>query len=102
MTALDRARTPATAARGGYQPGRLRAGALVIEFPSGDDVLRAGERVAQTLLAHPGDCEVFIDLHLAGENLTVRARTAQFARVSPNKQLQEELVAAGVLVRWLE
>ena len=102
VTALDKARTPANGARGGYQSGRLRAGALVIEFPSGDDVLRAGERVAETLLAHPGDCEVFIDLHLPGESLTVRAKTAQFARVSPNKQLQEELVAAGVKVRWLD
>ena len=102
VTALDKARTPANAARGGYQTGRLRAGALVIEFPTDADVLRAGERVAQTLLAHPGDCEVFIDLHLREENLTVRAKTAQFARVSPNKQLQEELTAAGVRVRWVD
>jgi DNA polymerase-3 subunit alpha len=102
VTALDKVRAPMNGARGGYQPGRLRAGALVIEFPSADDVLRAGERVAQTLMAHPGDCEVFIDLHLPGESLTVRAKTAQFARVSPNKQLQEELVAAGVNVRWLD
>jgi DNA polymerase-3 subunit alpha len=102
VTALDRARAPLNGARGGYQRGRLRAGALVIEFPSGEDVLRAGQRVAETLLAHPGDCEVFIDLHLPGESLTVRARTAQFARISPNKQLQEELVAAGVRVRWLD
>ena len=87
---------------GGYQTGRLRAGALVIEFPTDADVLRAGERVAQTLLAHPGDCEVFIDLHLREENLTVRAKTAQFARVSPNKQLQEELTAAGVRVTWVD
>jgi DNA polymerase-3 subunit alpha len=102
VTALDKARTPANGAGGGYQAGRLRANALVIEFPSGDDVLRAGERVAQTLVAHPGDCEVFIDLHLPGENLRVRAKTAQFARVSPNKQLQEELAAAGVRFRWVD
>jgi DNA polymerase-3 subunit alpha len=102
VTALERARAPLNGARSGYRSGRLRANGLVIEFPSGDDVLRSGQRVAETLLAHPGDCEVFIDLHLPGESLTVRARTAQFARISPNKQLQEELVAAGVRVRWLD
>jgi hypothetical protein len=31
----------------------------------------------------------------------VRARTPPFARVSPNKQLQEELTATGVRVRIL-
>jgi len=102
VTALDKARTPLNAARGGYQTGRLHANALIIEFPSGDDALRLGDHVSQTLLAHPGDCEVFIDFHLCEENLTVRAKTAQFARVSPNKLLQEQLVAAGVLVRWVD
>ncbi|MBV8859763.1 MAG: hypothetical protein JOZ02_22710 [Acidobacteria bacterium] len=101
VTALDRARVPMTNGKPTYA-GRLRANALVIEFPTCDDVLRAGETVADALLAHPGDCEVFIDLHLNEENLTVRARTAQFARVAPNKQLQETLLAAGVRVRWVE
>jgi DNA polymerase-3 subunit alpha len=102
VTALDRARVPMTNGKPTYQGGRLRANALVIEFPTCDDVLRAGETVADLLMAHPGDCEVFIDLHLSEENLTVRARTAQFARVAPNKQLQETLLAAGVRVRWVE
>jgi DNA polymerase-3 subunit alpha len=102
VTALDRARVPSNGGRPAHQNGRLRAQALVIEFQTCDDVLRAGEHVAQALLAHPGDCEVFIDLHLSEENLTVRAKTAQFARVAPNKQLQEDLLAAGVLVRWVE
>jgi DNA polymerase-3 subunit alpha len=101
VTALDRARVPMTNGKPTYA-GRLRANALVIEFPTCDDVLRAGDSVADALMAHPGDCEVFIDLHLADENLTVRARTAQFARVAPNKQLQETLLAAGVRVRWVE
>jgi DNA polymerase-3 subunit alpha len=101
VTALDRARVPMTNGKPTYA-GRLRANALVIEFPTCDDVLRAGETVADALMAHPGDCEVFIDLHLDEENLTVRARTAQFARVAPNKQLQETLLAAGVRVRWVE
>ncbi|HEX6186242.1 MAG TPA: DNA polymerase III subunit alpha, partial [Pyrinomonadaceae bacterium] len=101
VTALDRARVPMSNGRPTYQ-GRLRANALVIEFPTCDDVLRVGESVAEALLAHPGDCEVFIDLHLAEENLTVRTRTAQFARVAPNKQLQETLQAVGVRVRWVE
>ena len=101
VTTLDKARTPANAARNGYQTGRLRANALVIEFSTEDDALRIGDAVAQALLAHPGDCEVFIDVHLCDENLTVRARTAQFARVAPNKTLQEELIAAGVGVKWL-
>ncbi|HEX8283765.1 MAG TPA: DNA polymerase III subunit alpha [Pyrinomonadaceae bacterium] len=101
VTALDRARVPMSNGRPTYQ-GRLRANALVIEFPTCDDVLRAGDSVADALMAHPGDCEVFIDLHLAEENLTVRTRTAQFARVAPNKQLQETLLAAGVRVRWVE
>jgi len=102
VTALERARVHANGARGGYQNGRSRAQALVIEFTSGDDVLRAGEQVAQALRAHPGDCEVFIDLQLREENLTVRARTAQFARVSPNKQLQDALAAAGVRIRLVD
>ncbi|MFL6335748.1 MAG: DNA polymerase III subunit alpha [Pyrinomonadaceae bacterium] len=102
VTALDRARVPMTNGKPTYQGGRLRANALVIEFPTCDDVLRAGETVADVLMAHPGDCEVFIDLHLAEENLIVRARTAQFARVAPNKLLQETLLAAGVRVRWVE
>jgi len=100
VTALERARVPAGGARS-YQGGRLRAQALVIEFPTPEDVLRFGDRVSQTLMSHPGDCEVFIDLHLLEENLTVRARTPPFARVSPNKKLQEELTAAGVRVRIL-
>jgi DNA polymerase-3 subunit alpha len=100
VTALERARVPANGARA-YQSGRLRAQALVIEFSTAEDVLRMGDRVSQTLMSHPGDCEVFIDLHLSEENLTVRARTPPFARVSPNKRLQEELTAAGVRVRIL-
>jgi DNA polymerase III alpha subunit len=102
VTALDRARVPMTNGKPTYQGGRLRANALVIEFPTCDDVLRVGDTVADVLMAHPGDCEVFIDLRLDEENLTVRARTAQFARVAPNKQLQETLLAAGVRVRWVE
>ncbi|MBV9927030.1 MAG: hypothetical protein JOZ96_18575 [Acidobacteria bacterium] len=101
VTLLDKARVPMTNGRPTYA-GRLRANALVIEFQTCDDVLRVGDAVADALLAHPGDCEVFIDLHLADENLTVRARTAQFARVAPNKQLQETLLAAGVRVRWVD
>jgi DNA polymerase III alpha subunit len=101
VTALERARVPANGSRA-YQGGRLRAQALVIEFPTAADVLRACDQVSQTLMSHPGDCEVFIDLHLSEENLTVRARTPPFARVSPNKRLQEELTAAGVRVRLVD
>jgi DNA polymerase-3 subunit alpha len=100
VTALERARVPAGGGRS-YHSGRLRAQALVIEFPTADDVLRLGDSIADTLRSHPGDCEVFIDLHLLEENLTVRARTPPFARVSPNKRLQEELTAAGVRVHIL-
>jgi DNA polymerase-3 subunit alpha len=100
VTAIERARVPANGARA-YQGGRLRAQALVIEFLTAEDVTRACDSVAHALMSHPGDCEVFIDLHLLEENLTVRARTPPFARVSPNKQLQEELTAAGVRVRIL-
>jgi DNA polymerase III alpha subunit len=103
VIALDKARVPANGgAWSGYSAGRSRAQALVIEFPSCDDVLRASDQVAQLLIAHSGDCEVFIDLHLREENMTVRARTAQFARVSPTKQLQDALTAAGVRVRLVE
>jgi DNA polymerase III alpha subunit len=103
VIALDKARIPANGgAWSGYSTGRSRAQALVIEFPSCEDVLRAGDEVAQLLIAHSGDCEVFIDLHIAEENLTVRARTAQFARVAPTKQLQEALAATGVRVRVVE
>jgi len=103
VTALDKARVPANGgAWSGYASGRSRAQALVIEFPSCEDVLRAADEVAQLLIAHSGDCEVFIDLHIAEDNLTVRAKTAQFARVAPTRQLQEALTAAGVRVRVVE
>jgi DNA polymerase III alpha subunit len=103
VIALDKARIPANGgAWSGYATGRSRAQALVIEFPSCEDVLRAGDEVAQLLIAHSGDCEVFIDLRIAEENLTVRAKTAQFARVAPTKQLKEALTAAGVRVRVIE
>ncbi|HJQ32814.1 MAG TPA: hypothetical protein VJ866_11570 [Pyrinomonadaceae bacterium] len=102
VTALDRARVPMNSNGKPTYAGRLRANALVIEFPTCDDVMRVGDAVADLLVAHPGDCEVFIDLHLGEENLTVRTKTAQFARVAPNKQLQEELLAAGVRVRWVD
>jgi hypothetical protein len=32
----------------------------------------------------------------------VRTKTPPFARVAPNKQLQETLLAAGVRVRWVD
>ena len=97
---LENARVPAHSAFAN-RGGRIKADALVIELDGDTDVRRVGEAVNQALISHPGDCEVFIDLHLREQGLTVRTKTAQFIRVYPNNRLQEDLLAAGVRVRWL-
>jgi DNA polymerase-3 subunit alpha len=97
---LEKARIPNG---GGSWGGRRSSGrTLVIEFPSGADFPSVGEVVSQALLAHPGDCEVLIDLHLREEGIAVRTRPARFVRVNPSQRLQEQLTAAGVRVKWEE
>jgi hypothetical protein len=95
---LENAKVPAHSAFAN-RGGRIKADALVIELDGDADVRRIGEAVNQALISHPGDCEVFIDLHLREHGLKVRTKTAQFIRVYPNQRLQDDLLAAGVQVR---
>jgi DNA polymerase-3 subunit alpha len=74
---------------------------LVVEFEVDGDHARLCDVISQTLLAHPGDCEVVLDLLLRDEGLKVRARTGGVIRVRPNERLQDELRAAGAGVRWV-
>jgi DNA polymerase-3 subunit alpha len=97
---LENARVAVTNPFAAQRGARIAAHALVIEFPAGADVSSAGQTVSQALLAHPGDCEVFIDLHL-DDGLVVETRPAKFIRVYPNRRLESELAAAGVRVRWV-
>jgi DNA polymerase III subunit alpha len=74
---------------------------LVIEFIVDADAPRLCDTISQTLLSHPGDCEVVLDLLLKDEGLKVKARTSGVIRVQPNERLHEELRAAGAAVRWV-
>jgi DNA polymerase-3 subunit alpha len=84
-------------------PGRFGGASrtLVVEFAVDGDAARLCESISQTLLAHPGDCDVVLDLLLKEEGLKVKARAGGVIRVHPNEKLQDELRAAGAAVRWV-
>ncbi|HJR06796.1 MAG TPA: DNA polymerase III subunit alpha [Pyrinomonadaceae bacterium] len=75
---------------------------LVIELPEGVDIREKCEAVSQALLASPGDCEVFLELHLRQEGFRVRAQPARFIRVCQDERLDAALAAAGVRINWVE
>jgi hypothetical protein len=58
--------------------------------------------IAQALRDSPGDCEVFLELHLREEGFRVRAQPSRLIRVCQDKQLDDALAAAGVRVNWVE
>jgi DNA polymerase-3 subunit alpha len=103
VSLLETARIPIRSFASAYQPdGRSEAKALVIEFP--DDAIISGmcEQVAQTLLAHPGNCDVFLDIYLRATGFKVRLRPGHSLKVSSDQNLQDRLKAAGVRFKWVD
>jgi DNA polymerase-3 subunit alpha len=82
--------------------GRSVIRSLVIELPSGVDIGEKCEAIAQALKASPGDCEVFLELHLREEGFRVRAQPSRLIRVCQDQRLDDALAAAGVRVNWVE
>jgi DNA polymerase-3 subunit alpha len=102
VSLLETARIPMRAFNSNYQDGRMETQALVIEFSDEACVSGMCEKVAQTLLAYPGNCDVFLDLYLRASGLKVRLRPGHSIRVSSAETLQNELKAAGVSFKWVE
>jgi DNA polymerase-3 subunit alpha len=102
VSLLETARIPMRAFNSNYQDGRTETQALVIEFSDEACVSGMCEKVAQTLLAYPGNCDVFLDLYLRASGLKVRLRPGHSIRVSSAETLQNELKAAGVSFKWIE
>jgi DNA polymerase III alpha subunit len=75
---------------------------LVIELPTGVDIGKKCEAIAQALRDSPGDCEVFLELHLREEGFRVRAQPSRLIRVCQDQRLDDALAAAGVSVNWVE
>jgi DNA polymerase-3 subunit alpha len=102
VSLLETARIPMRAFNSNYQDARIETQALVIEFSDEACVSGMCEKVAQTLLAYPGNCDVFLDLYLRASGLKVRLRPGHSIRVSSAETLQNELKAAGVSFKWVE
>jgi DNA polymerase-3 subunit alpha len=102
VSLLETTRIPMRSFNSPYQDGRIESQALVIELS--DDVNISGmcEKLAQTLLAYPGNCDVFLDIYLRERGLKVRLRPGHSIRVSSAQNLQNELKAAGVSFKWVE
>jgi DNA polymerase-3 subunit alpha len=75
---------------------------LVIELPTGVDIGEKCEAIAQALRDSPGDCEVFLELHLREEGFRVRAQPSRLIRVCQDQRLDDALAAAGVSINWVE
>ncbi|HEY1403927.1 MAG TPA: hypothetical protein VGB05_07370, partial [Pyrinomonadaceae bacterium] len=75
---------------------------LVIELPAGADIGEKCEAISRALLASPGDCEVFLELHLREEGFRVRAQPSRLIRVCQDQRLDDALAAAGVSINWVE
>jgi DNA polymerase-3 subunit alpha len=102
VSLLETARIPMRSFNSTYQDGRIETQALVIEFSDEASVSGMCEKVAQTLLAYPGNCDVFLDLYLRASGLKVRLRPGHSIRVSSAQNLQNELKAAGIKYKWVE
>ena len=103
VSLLETARIPLRPFGSSYQAdSRPETKALVIEFS--DDANHPGvyERVAQSLLAHPGNCDVFLDLYLRGSGVKVRLRPRHSILISSDQNLQDVLRAAGVNFKWVD
>ncbi|HZG52358.1 MAG TPA: DNA polymerase III subunit alpha, partial [Pyrinomonadaceae bacterium] len=75
---------------------------LVIELPAGVDIGEKCAAIAQALRDSPGDCEVFLELHLREEGFRVRAQPSRLIRVCQDQRLDDALAAAGVTINWVE
>ncbi len=99
---LEKAKIPSHATWTRPGTGRAPAQAIAITLPAGDDLAKVSEAVVGALIAHPGDCEVFIDLPLEEEGFTVRAKAAGFIKVRPTQRLRDDLTAAGVRFEMID
>jgi DNA polymerase-3 subunit alpha len=102
VSLLETTRVPVRSFNSSYQDGRVEAQALVIEFSDDANVSGTCEKVAQTLLAYPGNCDVFLDLYLRETGVKVRLKPGHSIRVSSTQNLQDGLKAAGVSFKWIE
>jgi DNA polymerase-3 subunit alpha len=95
-----------TAAAAAAAPARGRSSSvvrsLVIELPAGVDIGEKCAAIAQALRDSPGDCEVFLELHLREEGFRVRAQPSRLIRVCQDQRLDDALAAAGVTINWVE
>ncbi|HZH89211.1 MAG TPA: DNA polymerase III subunit alpha [Pyrinomonadaceae bacterium] len=98
----DDAATAPGNGRGGAAGERSVIRSLVIELPAGVDIGDKCEAIAQALRDSPGDCEVFLELHLREEGFRVRAQPSRMIRVCQDQRLDDALAAAGVRVNWVE
>ncbi|HYJ47687.1 MAG TPA: OB-fold nucleic acid binding domain-containing protein, partial [Pyrinomonadaceae bacterium] len=101
VSLLETARIPMRPYGSAYSNGPAETKALVIELVDDENVNATCEKVAQTLLTCPGNCEVFLDLHLRDAGVKVRLRPGRPMRVSSGQNLQDALKAAGVSFKWV-
>ncbi len=99
---LEKAKIPSHATWTNPSNRRAPSQAIAITLPAGDDLAKVSEAVVGALIAHPGDCEVFIDLPLEEEGFTVRAKAAGFIKVRPTQRLRDDLTAAGVRFEMID
>ena len=102
VSLLETARIPARHFGVTYPTARTETQALLIEFPSEADITEMCERVAQTLMAFPGNCDVFLELCLPESGVKVRLRPGQAIRVSSGQGLNDGLKQAGVRFKWVD
>ena len=61
-----------------------------------------GTNVRFALIAHPGDCEVFVELPLEEDGIMVRAKASAIIKVRPTQRLRDDLTAAGVRFEMID
>jgi DNA polymerase-3 subunit alpha len=99
---LEKAKVPAHATWTPPRGNRAPTQALAITLPAGDEMARVSEAVVEALIAHPGDCEVFVELPLDEDGVTVRAKAAGYIKVRPTQRLRDDLTAAGVRFEMID
>src|SRR5947209_2276954 len=102
VSLLETARIPARQFGVAYPTTRTETQSLLIEFPSEADITEMCEKVAQTLMAYPGNCDVFLELCLPESNVKVRLRPGQAIKVSSAQALNDGLKQAGVHFKWVD
>ncbi|HKC64549.1 MAG TPA: DNA polymerase III subunit alpha, partial [Pyrinomonadaceae bacterium] len=102
VSLLETARIPARHFGVAYPTARTETQSLLIEFPDGADITEMCEKVAQTLMAYPGNCDVFLELCLPESNVKVRLRPGQAIKVSSGQGLNDGLKQTGVHFKWVD